>query len=108
MAPAVLTGFRAFPGVPDNPTQALVEHLAANPDRLPSGTRLALLDVDYRSVVPAIDVLLGPMPDALILTGYSRHATAITLEAQASGLCAADQPDVSGQDRKSTRLNSSH
>lgn len=92
----MLTGFRAFPGVPDNPTQALVAHFAGSPDRLLSGTQLALLDVDYRSVAPAIDTLLAAAPAALILTGYSRHATAITLEAQASGLCAADQPDVSG------------
>lgn len=92
----MLTGFRAFPGVPENPTQTLVEHFMGHPQVLPSDTQLALLEVDYRSVIPAIDALLAAGPVALILTGYSHRATAITLEAQASGLCAADQPDISG------------
>lgn len=93
---AILTGFGAFPGVPNNPTQALVDHFAAHRQALPAGTRLALLDVDYRTVGPALDALLADPPTALVLTGFSAQATAITLEAQASGLCAVDKPDVGG------------
>ncbi len=96
MALLTLTGFRAFPGVADNPTQALVEHFAAHPHALPADTRLALLDVDYCAVGPMLDGLLADPPAALILTGFSAAATAITLEAQASGLCAADKPDICG------------
>lgn len=92
----VLTGFRAFPGVANNPTQALIEHFAAHPEALPAGTRLALLDVDYRTVGPMLDALLVDPPAALVLTGFSAQATAITLEAQASALCAPDKPDVGG------------
>ena len=92
----VLTGFGPFPGVAHNPTQALVEHFAAHPEALPASTRLALLDVDYRTVGPALDALLSDRPKAVVLTGFSAAATAITLEAQASGLCAADKPDVGG------------
>lgn len=92
----VLTGFRAFPGVADNPTQTLVDHFAAQPQALPTGTLTRLLDVDYRTVGPALDKLLAVGPSTLILTGYSSQARAITLEAQASGLCAPDKPDVCG------------
>lgn len=92
----VLTGFRAFPGVPDNPTQALVEHFAQRPALLPADTRLHLLEVDYRTVGPALDALLAEPPAALVLTGFSAQASAITLEARASHLCAPDKPDVCG------------
>jgi pyroglutamyl-peptidase len=92
----VLTGFGAFPGVPDNPTQRLVEHFRQDPSDLPVGTALHLLDVDYRTVGKQIDALLHKPPRALILTGYSNLATAITLEARAHGLCSPDKPDAMG------------
>lgn len=83
--------------MPDNPTQALLAHCAANPDLLPPGTRLALLEVAYASAPGAIAALLDPAPAALVLTGYSHLATAVTLEAYATGFCAADKPDAMGQ-----------
>lgn len=96
----MLTGFRAFPGVADNPTEALLAHLAGQPDLLPRGTRLAMLAVEYRTIGPALDGLLDDGPDdgpaALVLTGYSHRATGITLEAVATALCAPDKPDVTG------------
>lgn len=92
----IITGFRAFPGVPDNPTQMLVEHLATDAALLPHGTQLALLDVAYQSVPAAIDALLAGQPAALVLTGYSHLATGVTLEACATPSCAADKPDVLG------------
>lgn len=82
--------------MPANPTQALVEHLSANPALLPSGTRLALLDVAYQSAPAAIDGLLDLMPAALVLTGYSHLATGVTLETCATALCAADKTDALG------------
>lgn len=96
MAKLILTGFGAFPGVPDNPTQRLVEHLRQLPALLPRGTDLHLLDVDYRSVGAQIDALLHNPPHALVLTGYSNLATSITLEARAHGICAPDKPDATG------------
>lgn len=96
MAKLVLTGFRAFPGVADNPTQALVEHFRDAPSLLPQPHKLALLDVDYRTVESALDVLLESKPAALMLTGYSNLATRITLEAQATGICSTEHPDVCG------------
>ncbi|MCL6250506.1 hypothetical protein M3P36_05535 [Altererythrobacter sp. KTW20L] len=93
----MLTGFRAFPGVAANPTEALVAHLAArDPGLLPAATRLAMLDVDYRTVGPTLDLLLDEGPAALVLTGYSHRATGITLEARATTMCAPDAPDVAG------------
>jgi pyroglutamyl-peptidase len=94
--PAIVTGFRAFPGVPANPTAVLVDHLAACPSLLPANTRLALLDVAYHSAPAAIDALLEQPPAALVLTGYSHLATGVTLEACATALCAADKPDALG------------
>ena len=53
----VITGFRSFPGVADNPSQAVIEHLRAS-RLLPDGTRCHLLDVDYRGVqVDLADIL---------------------------------------------------
>lgn len=96
MSNVVLTGFRAFPGVPDNPTQALVEHFRRHPQLLPAGTALHLLDVDYRTAGAQIDALLAGNPAALVLTGYSWQATSITLEGRATGICAPDKPDARG------------
>ena len=96
MARIILTGFRAFPGVADNPTQTLIEHFRADPSALPGDTALHLLDVDYRSIGAAIDIILTEPPAALILTGYSNLATDIRLESRATGLCAPDKPDVCG------------
>ncbi len=90
----VLTGFGHFPGVPDNPTQRLLAHLAQNPQLLPQPHRLALLDVAYQSAHAEVDGLLDPAPDALVLTGYSAKAKALTLEARATSYCAPDQPDI--------------
>jgi pyroglutamyl-peptidase len=92
-----LTGFGAFPGVADNPTQRLIEHFRQSPSQLPQDTALHLLDVDYRSVGAQIDALLHEPPRALLLTGYSNLATSITLEARAHGICAPDKPDATGQ-----------
>lgn len=96
MPDLVLTGFGAFPGVAENPTQRLVEHFRQQPALMPQGTDLHLLDVDYRSVGAQIDALLHDPPRALILTGYSHLATSITLEARAHGICAPDKPDATG------------
>ncbi|GAA0272832.1 pyroglutamyl-peptidase I [Alteraurantiacibacter aestuarii] len=92
----VITGFRAFPGVADNPTQRVIEYFGAVRSGLPHSTLLSLLDVDYRRVVPQIDALLAQPPRALILTGYSNVARAVTLESRASARCAADKPDNAG------------
>lgn len=92
----VLTGFGHFPGVPENPTQAMLEAFRKDPQGLPQPHRLALLDVAYRSAGSVLDGLLDPAPDALVMTGYSRHATKVTLEARATDYCSPDQPDISG------------
>ncbi len=92
----MVTGFGAFPGVPENPTQALLAHCTADPASLPPGTRLALLDVAYQTVPAAIDELLGLAPAALLMTGYSHRATGVMVEACATGFCAADKPDALG------------
>ena len=96
MTHVVITGFRAFPGVPDNPSQHLVEHLARTPGALPDESVCELLDVEYGTVGEAVERLLDGKPRALVMTGYSRHVAAITLESCAHGHCATDQPDAAG------------
>lgn len=96
MGHVAITGFRAFPGVERNPSQAVVEYLDQRPALLPQGSVLQLLDVDYRQVGAAIDALLESEPAAILLTGYSHLAAGITLETQATGICAAGKPDVAG------------
>lgn len=91
-----ITGFGPFPGVAENPTQRVIEHLGAAPAALPGSAQLHLLDVDYRKVVPQLDGLLTIPPRALILTGYSNLAKAVTLESRATGICAPDKPDMAG------------
>ena len=73
-----------------------MRHFREKTGLLPPATRLALLDVDYRKVPDQLDAVLGNLPSALVLTGYSHRVEAITLERRASAHCAADKPDVAG------------
>lgn len=92
----VVTGFRAFPGVPDNPSQRVIEHLHAQPGLSPAGTHCLLLDVDYRTIGSMIAALVATRPKVLLLTGYSARARGITLESRATTACAPDKPDIRG------------
>lgn len=94
-----ITGFRPFPGVPVNPSALLVEALereAAWPSATKAQAHFHLLDTHYRSVGDGIAALLDNAPDALVMTGYSRHATGLVLETRATDHCLPDRPDQSG------------
>jgi len=92
----VVTGFRRFPGVADNPAQALVEALQAAPELLPEGAECRLLETAYAAISPALDAILADPPAALVLTGYSALAHGFKLERRASDLCSPDFADMRG------------
>jgi len=92
----IVTGFRAFPGVPDNPSQIVVEALSRDPVLLPPPAECHLLDTAYDSVGPALGALLATAPGALLLTGFSATARGFRLERRAGGACALDIADAEG------------
>ena len=91
-----ITGFRAFPGVPDNPSQRLIEYLDSHPEMLAVPHRQDLLDVAYAGVDAALESLLAEAPAALVLTGFSRRASGLTLERCVTSAFAVDRPDCDG------------
>src|SRR5690554_802095 len=68
----LVTGFGAFPGAPENPTEALVRALAEEPPaRFGAGAlRAAVLPTDYRRSWPALRRLYGAFaPDLVVHFG---------------------------------------
>ena len=92
----VVTGFRSFPGVAGNPSQALVEALQASPGLLPPDTRCNLLETAYAAISPAIEAILSGSPVALVMTGYSALAEGFKLERRASDVCSPKFADAEG------------
>jgi pyroglutamyl-peptidase len=92
----VITGFRHFPGVADNPSQLLVEALAATPGLLPADTAYHLLDTAYAAISPALEAILADPPAALVLTGFSALAEGFKLERRASDMCSPRFADALG------------
>lgn len=95
----LVTGFGSFPGVPANPTQALIERLAEQPDRLTElgVVTLAMLDVEYNSL-PARLAGLGAQanPDIAIHFGVSRRARGFAIEQVARNRVCIEKPDNAG------------
>lgn len=91
----LITGFSAFPGVPQNPTERLVEEMAER-----DGARDAqflILPVEYEAVTRWVDHELPRLrPDILIMLGYTAGARSIRLEGLASDLCAPELADAAG------------
>ena len=92
----VVTGFRSFPGVQENPSQALVEALRDSPGLLPEDAVCRLLDVSYAAVPPVLAEILADPPAALVLTGFSARATGLRLETRAHDYCSPSHEDAFG------------
>jgi pyroglutamyl-peptidase len=92
----VVTGFRSFPGVPDNPSQKVVEALQATPGLLPASAEFDLLETAYAAIAPALDAILAKPPAALVLTGFSALAEGFKLERRASNVCSPKFADAHG------------
>lgn len=95
----LITGFSSFPGVPENPTEALIGALRDGSGALrPLGdVHLATLAVDYRSL-PARLAELGRnvQPDIALHFGVSRSVDAFALETVARNTVCTLKPDNSG------------
>jgi len=92
----VITGFRSFPGVPDNPSHRLVEALQQTPGLLPANAECRLLETAYAAVSPALEEILDEAPAALVLTGFSAMAKGFKLERRASDVCSPKFADAHG------------
>lgn len=91
----VITGYRSFPGVSDNPSQRLIEHLEYA-GILGDSAETHLIGTEYAQVQPRLDAILLAEPDVLVLTGYSAIARGFKLERQASDVCSPRFADASG------------
>ena len=95
----MITGFRPFPGVPNNPSSLLLESLRTDSGWVedPSvSTRFILLDTVYEGLAETIEQALAAEPDALVMTGYSALATGLKLETSARDCFTVEKPDASG------------
>lgn len=93
----LVTGFGPFPGAPENPTEALIDHLQARPPVIAADVRLCVLPVDYG----AIDAVLAAEasacePDIAVHFGLAQGAAGFRLEDVARNEIAAGRPDAGG------------
>jgi pyroglutamyl-peptidase len=92
----LVTGFGAFPGVLDNPTEAVARTLDG---RMIAGTqiRAEVLDVTFAGVAQRLEThLVGHPPAATIHLGVAVQSTHVRLERQAVNWKRASIPDVAG------------
>ena len=92
----VVAGFRSFPGVPDNPSQRVVETLEAFPGILSRSAEFHLLETAYAAIPPVLEVILAQPPAVLVLTGFSALAEGFKLERRASNQCSPKFADAHG------------
>ncbi|WP_253379140.1 pyroglutamyl-peptidase I [Notoacmeibacter sp. MSK16QG-6] len=95
----LVTGFTAFPGAPDNPTEWLMEALAG---WRPAGADIAtaILPVDYAAAPRVLEAIGADFrPDIAIHFGLALAATGFRLERLARNLCSSDLPDNAGVSR---------
>ncbi len=88
----LITGFGPYPGVPRNPSLALIEALARR-----FGFETAELPVEYHTVDTALQRALEEhAPGALLMTGLRPCGHCLNLERVALNLDDADKPDNAG------------
>ncbi len=94
MKTILLTGFGAFPGAPDNPTQPIVTKLAAH--QL-AGARLVtrILPVLWREADVRITKLIEEtQPDAILHLGLATQRKVISVETRARNEATRQLPDA--------------
>ncbi|MCG6857895.1 MAG: pyroglutamyl-peptidase I [Salaquimonas sp.] len=95
----LVTGFGPFPGAPQNPTQALVEHLRADPPAFEGlgAFHAECLDVDYEAIAPRLSAIGREFaPDIAIHFGLAASCSGFRLERVARNRHAQAQPDNRG------------
>ena len=94
-APVIVTGFRPFLKVANNPSALLVQSLRDEPvQALNLGA--TLLDTVYRDLPSRIGLLLDRRPSTLILTGFSAIASGLKIETRATSRCSPAFADADG------------
>jgi pyroglutamyl-peptidase len=103
MLPKVIlvTGFGAFPGAPHNPTELLIDNLAAHEKPLAQlGIRLErqVLPVVYDEIAPKLESLIAAKsPDVVLHFGLAGRRRAISIETRAQNRLCTDFPDAAGK-----------
>ncbi|RLQ87298.1 pyroglutamyl-peptidase I [Notoacmeibacter ruber] len=95
----LVTGFTAFPGAPQNPTEWLMGALAG---WRPSGSDIAtaVLPVDYAAAPRTLEAIGADFaPDIAIHFGLALAAKGVCLERLARNRCTVDIPDNAGISR---------
>ncbi len=95
----LVTGFGAFPGAPQNPTQVLVEALARDPwiRRLRAQVVARVLPVTYATIDGWGDELDRIAPDAILHFGVHLRANELRIETLAENRAHPHRPDAAGQ-----------
>jgi pyroglutamyl-peptidase len=95
----LVTGFSAFPGMPVNPTQAMVERLIER-RYVPHGVRAiryAVIDVVYARLPDwLLSLAEEGCPDIALHFGVSSSATGFAIETVARNVVGLDRPDATG------------
>ncbi len=94
--PLLITAFEPFPGVPDNPTETLLRSFAELDDDILASARCVILPTQYDLAPARMLEALDFEASAIIMTGYSNRATALTLESRSTSASLPDRPDAAG------------
>lgn len=102
----LLTGFGPFPGMPANPTEAIVRGIAARGLSAPMPVRLTarVLPTEW-GALPTLEALVRAVrADVVLLTGVASGAGLARLERTARNRTGASLPDAAGRPPGATRL----
>jgi pyroglutamyl-peptidase len=92
----LLTGFGPFPGVENNPTEAICEALNG---RTFGGAPIqsAVFDVCFQSIAQQLSQAWGEVPpERVVLLGVAVNRHTIGIETRAVNRCQSQRPDASG------------
>ena len=103
-----VTGFSAFPGVPVNPTELLIEHFRQKPSTLTAGPiefSFNVIETQYEQGGAHVQRLLRDTnPQYLLLLGVAASRSSFSLERFALNIDDASIPDASGDVRRGRRI----
>lgn len=92
----IVTGFGAFLDVRNNPAELVLRTLETEGLGDGVAAQFELLDTAYSAVSRRIAELLAQRPAVLVMIGYSRHASRLTLERRATNRRSTKDADEVG------------
>ena len=100
----LITAFGSFPGVPENPTELLLERIKN--DKSQDATRHKTLPVSFDRVFQALEpMVVKYCPSKLLHLGVASEATQFRIETQAFNHIASRVPDVDGRKPQNARID---